>query len=96
MLMEREKLEKQYGFGELDYSFESIMTLFGCKGEELEKLYEEADRIRQTFMGNEIYIRGIIEFSKKVKGPEYPEIVKMPKHGYGKDMNPCIDCRIFI
>ncbi|MBM4087046.1 MAG: hypothetical protein FJ272_19835, partial [Planctomycetes bacterium] len=22
------------------------------------------------------------------------EIVKRPKHGYGKNMNPCIDCRI--
>ena len=24
------------------------------------------------------------------------EIVKKPKHGYGKNMNPCIDCRINI
>ncbi|MCX5817666.1 MAG: [FeFe] hydrogenase H-cluster radical SAM maturase HydE [Proteobacteria bacterium] len=61
--MERKRLDKQYGFAELDYSFERIMTLFGCKGEELEKLYKEADRIRQILMGNEIYIRGIIEFS---------------------------------
>jgi tRNA U34 2-thiouridine synthase MnmA/TrmU len=30
------------------------------------------------------------------KGMEYLEIVKSPKHGYGKNMNPCIDCRIFI
>jgi tRNA U34 2-thiouridine synthase MnmA/TrmU len=27
---------------------------------------------------------------------EYLEIVKHPKHGYGSNMNPCIDCRIFI
>lgn len=27
---------------------------------------------------------------------EYIEVVKNPKHGYGKNMNPCIDCRIFI
>jgi tRNA U34 2-thiouridine synthase MnmA/TrmU len=27
---------------------------------------------------------------------EYLEIVKNPKHGYGSNMNPCIDCRIFI
>lgn len=26
---------------------------------------------------------------------EYLEIVKNPKHGYGSNMNPCIDCRIF-
>ncbi len=30
------------------------------------------------------------------KGPEYLEIVRKPKHGYGKGMNPCIDCRIFL
>ncbi len=27
---------------------------------------------------------------------EYLSIVKNPKHGYGSNMNPCIDCRIFI
>jgi len=29
-------------------------------------------------------------------GREYLKIVRNPKHGYGKNMNPCIDCRIFI
>lgn len=29
-------------------------------------------------------------------GREYIEIVKKPAHGYGKNMNPCIDCRIFM
>jgi tRNA U34 2-thiouridine synthase MnmA/TrmU len=27
---------------------------------------------------------------------EYLHVVKHPKHGYGKNMNPCIDCRIFM
>ena len=27
---------------------------------------------------------------------EYFEVVKNPKHGYGSNMNPCLDCRIFI
>jgi tRNA U34 2-thiouridine synthase MnmA/TrmU len=27
---------------------------------------------------------------------EYIQMIKNPKHGYGKNMNPCIDCRIFI
>ncbi len=27
---------------------------------------------------------------------EYLCIVKNPKHGYGRNMNPCIDCRIFM
>lgn len=30
------------------------------------------------------------------KGREYLEIVRKPRHGYGKGMNPCIDCRIFL
>lgn len=29
-------------------------------------------------------------------GKEYIEMIKNPKHGYGKNMNPCIDCRIFM
>ena len=30
------------------------------------------------------------------KGIDYLEILRNPKHGYGKGMNPCIDCRIFL
>ncbi len=29
-------------------------------------------------------------------GEEYLAIVKSPKYGYGKNMNPCIDCRILM
>ena len=29
-------------------------------------------------------------------GKDYLEIVKKPRHGYGKNMNPCIDCRIYL
>lgn len=29
-------------------------------------------------------------------GTEMIDIVKDPKHGYGKNMNPCIDCRIMM
>ncbi|MFQ6002661.1 MAG: hypothetical protein ACE5KJ_02840, partial [Candidatus Zixiibacteriota bacterium] len=29
-------------------------------------------------------------------GEDYLEVVKNPRHGYGKNMNPCIDCRIFL
>jgi tRNA U34 2-thiouridine synthase MnmA/TrmU len=40
------------------------------------------------------------EFSINLKvnpvGEEYIAIVKNPKYGYGKNMNPCIDCRIFM
>lgn len=47
---------------------------------------------------------GAVFFSKKVdipmkivsKGDDYLDIIKNPKFGYGKNLNPCIDCRIHI
>jgi len=30
------------------------------------------------------------------KGPGFLELVKRPAHGYGKNMNPCIDCKVFM
>jgi len=30
------------------------------------------------------------------KGVEYLELVRNPRHGYGKGMNPCVDCRVFL
>jgi len=30
------------------------------------------------------------------KGEDYLKIVRNPKYGYGRNMNPCIDCRIYI
>ena len=29
-------------------------------------------------------------------GRDYIDMIKSPKYGYGKNMNPCIDCRIFM
>lgn len=29
-------------------------------------------------------------------GNEYIDMLKNPKHGYGKEINPCIDCKIFF
>jgi tRNA-specific 2-thiouridylase len=29
-------------------------------------------------------------------GDDYLKMIREPKHGYGKNMNPCVDCRIFI
>mgnify|MGYP001617419246 CR=1 FL=1 len=30
------------------------------------------------------------------KGTDYIEIVRNARHGYGKGMNPCVDCRIYM
>lgn len=37
-----------------------------------------------------------IELIVRRHGMEYVDMVRSPRHGYGKNMNPCIDCRIFI
>jgi tRNA-uridine 2-sulfurtransferase len=29
-------------------------------------------------------------------GQDYLKVVRKPKYGYGKNINPCVDCRIFI
>ncbi len=29
-------------------------------------------------------------------GEDYIKMLRNPKHGYGKNMNPCVDCRIFM
>lgn len=45
------------------YTKEYALKLLNAEGDDLEKLYTEADRIRRQFMGDEIFIRGIVEFS---------------------------------
>jgi hypothetical protein len=30
------------------------------------------------------------------KGPDYMEVVRNPRYGYGKGINPCVDCRIYM
>ena len=30
------------------------------------------------------------------KGPDYLEMIRNPRHGYGSGINPCIDCRIYM
>lgn len=30
------------------------------------------------------------------KGKAFVELVRSPKYGYGKNMNPCVDCRIYM
>lgn len=37
-----------------------------------------------------------IEMISRDKGEDYIEIIKNPRYGYGKNMNPCIDCRIYM
>lgn len=49
-------------------------------------------------------LKGVKEVTKNLEVPlkkvsvgiGYLKMLKNPKHGYGKNLNPCIDCRIFI
>jgi len=43
-------------------------------------------------LAEEMGIEARVEFM----GQEYIDLVRNPKHGYGKNMNPCVDCRIMI
>lgn len=51
---------------------------------------------------NKINEKVLDEIKKEAKviiyeaGEDYLQIVKNPKFGYGKQMNPCIDCKIFM
>jgi len=46
----------------------------------------------------------IVDLAKKLKvpiklmnkGKDYLRMIRHPKHGYGKNINPCIDCKIYI
>lgn len=37
-----------------------------------------------------------LECKVSLLGMDYLRMVESPSHGYGKNMNPCIDCRIFM
>lgn len=37
-----------------------------------------------------------VEIKLMTKGEDYLELIRNPKHGYGKNINPCIDCKIYI
>jgi|WetSurMetagenome_2_1015567.scaffolds.fasta_scaffold62579_3 tRNA-uridine 2-sulfurtransferase len=53
---------------------------------------ERSEGLQAIRTARELGIRLIL----KEKGPEYIDVIRKPKHGYGKNMNPCIDCRIFM
>jgi len=44
-------------------SRDGVLMLLEAEGDAVEELYARADRVRQDHMGDEVYVRGIIEFS---------------------------------
>ncbi len=55
---------------------------------------------KSAFFGPENAIRMAAQIGMELKivdfSPEHLEMVKQPKHGYGKNMNPCIDCHAMM
>jgi len=64
----------------------NFMTVF-CTCTRKGSCKHEARRVADEF-GVKLHVLNVTE--------EYIEVVKHPKYGYGKNMNPCIDCRIFM
>jgi tRNA-uridine 2-sulfurtransferase len=51
-----------------------------------------ACRSEVTETARELGIRLVV----RAKGEEYLRLLRHPRFGYGKNMNPCVDCRLFM
>jgi tRNA-specific 2-thiouridylase len=72
----------------LDMGFEVIALNFKtpfCCCDSKDKCYSES--VAQKFN---------LPLKRIYGGEDYLEVVKNPKYGYGRNMNPCLDCRIFL
>src|SRR3990170_7211855 len=71
----------------IDITAVTFLTHFGCD------ISDSSSCSRNPFPAAE-------KFGFEVKlshlADKFIEIVKNPKHGHGKNMNPCIDCRILM
>jgi len=56
----------------------------------LSPFWESKNTLRQLAQELEIELREI------EAGEEYLELMKNPQFGYGKNLNPCIDCKIWM
>ena len=63
----------------------NVRTVFA--GREWEESFSQAERLAKT-LGVPLNVMTVSD--------EFIEIVKRPRYGHGKNMNPCIDCHIFM
>jgi tRNA-uridine 2-sulfurtransferase len=66
--------------------FTSPLTTPGRRG------YSDDRRIQAVRSAAEVGVEIIV----KELGGDYLDMVRSPRHGYGKNVNPCIDCKIFM
>jgi len=60
--------------------------------------------VKHLFSGGERKEAALKEFANRLGLPlrivdatiEHLDVIRYPKHGYGRGMNPCLDCRIFL
>ncbi|RMD52058.1 MAG: hypothetical protein D6828_06305, partial [Nitrospirae bacterium] len=71
----------------IDVTALTFLTHFGCDISDSSSCSSSADDVSKAF-----------GFTVKLchLGEKFIEIVKHPKFGHGKNMNPCIDCRILM
>ena len=65
---------------EIEIEALNFRTIFGCCKDEASRSASELG-VRLTVVGTD---------------ESYLEIVKRPRYGYGKGINPCVDCRIYL
>jgi len=58
----------------------NFQTMFGCCKDDARKVAHELG----------------VKFTMLPVGMDYVELVKNPKHGVGKGINPCVDCRTYM
>ncbi len=61
----------------------TFVTPFSTAGKEAENAAQVAEKLK-------------VPLKTVNLGVDYLNVVRRPKYGYGKNMNPCIDCRIFM
>jgi tRNA U34 2-thiouridine synthase MnmA/TrmU len=73
-----------------------LMLEQGVEVEAVNFLTPFCRRGRKRCDATDIASRFQIKLRRIFLGNEYLRMLRKPKHGYGKNMNPCIDCRILM
>lgn len=77
------KLIKELGIEIIGLNFKTPFCL--CDGKAGQGCFSHSRRLAQS-LGIEFRVINVTD--------DFLEVVRYPKHGYGSNMNPCIDCRI--
>lgn len=103
--MELSKRDKILGLGLVSGGLDSLIASLILKLQDIEVvglnfkspfcICDKAYKYSQCGL-NLYYDKLDIEIITQHKEDDYIELIKNPKYGYGRNLNPCIDCRIYI